>query len=177
MDLKAQQDGFETGVPTYNKEKSTLESTSGKSLNELNLNHAQRLVLISNNSDNPEVHPETKTEDIPFDTKREFDPDLKPGEERVVQKVNQQKNSLKNLSIKLLSMVQIKNIQVIQINQVSLSNQLIMRTTNLVIINLVIQAVIKNNYLITGSNDTNNGTLIGSLFVFSRRKNKQNNEK
>ena len=58
MDLKAQQDGFETGVPTYNKEKSTLESTSGKSLNELNLNHAQRLVLISNNSDNPEVHPE-----------------------------------------------------------------------------------------------------------------------
>ena len=86
MDLKAQQDGFETGVPTYNKEKSTLESTSGKSLNELNLNHAQRLVLISNNSDNPEVHPETKTEDIPFDTKREFDPDLKPGEERVVQK-------------------------------------------------------------------------------------------
>lgn len=86
VDLKAQQDGFETGVPTYNKEKSTLESTSGKSLNELNLNHAQRLVLISNNSDNPEVHPETKTEDIPFDTKREFDPDLKPGEERVVQK-------------------------------------------------------------------------------------------
>ena len=86
MDLKAQQDGFETGVPTYNKEKSTLESTSGKSLNELNLNYAQRLVLISNNSDNPEVHPETKTEDIPFDTKREFDPDLKPGEERVVQK-------------------------------------------------------------------------------------------
>ncbi len=86
VDLKAQQDGFETGVPTYNKEKSTLESTSGKSLNELNLNHAQRLVLISNNSDNPEVHPERKTEDIPFDTKREFDPDLKPGEERVVQK-------------------------------------------------------------------------------------------
>ncbi|HHA1004554.1 E domain-containing protein [Staphylococcus epidermidis] len=86
VDLKAQQDGFETGVPTYNKEKSTLESTSGKSLNELNLNHAQRLVLISNNSDNPEVHPETKTEDIPFDTKRKFDPDLKPGEERVVQK-------------------------------------------------------------------------------------------
>ncbi|WP_049386837.1 E domain-containing protein, partial [Staphylococcus epidermidis] len=30
--------------------------------------------------------PETKTEDIPFDTKRKFNPDLKPGEERVVQK-------------------------------------------------------------------------------------------
>ncbi|MEJ7172514.1 E domain-containing protein, partial [Staphylococcus capitis] len=30
--------------------------------------------------------PERKTEDIPFDKKRRFNPDLKPGEERVVQK-------------------------------------------------------------------------------------------
>ncbi|WP_181412606.1 E domain-containing protein, partial [Staphylococcus aureus] len=55
-------------------------------LSKLNLNYAQRLVLISNNSDNPEAKPEKTTEDIPFETKREFDPDLAPGTEEVVQK-------------------------------------------------------------------------------------------
>ncbi|HDA1950834.1 TPA: E domain-containing protein, partial [Staphylococcus aureus] len=42
--------------------------------------------MISNNSDNPEAKPEKTTEDIPFETKREFDPDLAPGTEEVVQK-------------------------------------------------------------------------------------------
>ncbi|HDE0573603.1 TPA: G5 domain-containing protein, partial [Staphylococcus aureus] len=86
VDLKAEQEGFNTGVPTYNEDKSTLTSTTGTPLNKLNLNYAQRLVLISNNSDNPEAKPEKTTEDIPFETKREFDPDLAPGTEEVVQK-------------------------------------------------------------------------------------------
>ncbi|WP_237763467.1 pectate lyase-like adhesive domain-containing protein, partial [Staphylococcus aureus] len=86
VDLKAEQNGFTTGVPTYNKDKSTLTSTTGTPLSKLNLNYAQRLVLISNNSDNPEAKPEKTTEDIPFETKREFDPDLAPGTEEVVQK-------------------------------------------------------------------------------------------
>ena len=102
MDLKAQQDGFETGVPTYNKEKSTLESTSGKSLNELNLNHAQRLVLISNNSDNPEVHPETKTEDIPFDKKRKFNPDLNQEKNALYKKVKKELRQLQHLQQSIL---------------------------------------------------------------------------
>ena len=37
--------------------------------------------------------PITSTEEIPFDKKREFNPDLKPGEERVKQKVNQEQNN------------------------------------------------------------------------------------
>ncbi|MEJ7358251.1 E domain-containing protein, partial [Staphylococcus epidermidis] len=86
VDLKAEQEGFNTGVPTYNEDKSTLTSTTGTPLNKLNLNYAQRLVLISNNSDNPEAEPEKITEEIPYETKREFDPNLKPGEEEVVQK-------------------------------------------------------------------------------------------
>ena len=35
--------------------------------------------------------PITSTEEIPFDKKREFNPDLKPGEERVKQKVTRNK--------------------------------------------------------------------------------------
>ena len=34
----------------------------------------------------------TSTEEIPFDKKREFDPNLAPGTEKVVQKVNQEQN-------------------------------------------------------------------------------------
>ena len=251
VDLKAQQDGFETGVPTYNKEKSTLESTSGKSLNELNLNHAQRLVLISNNSDNPEVHPETKTEDIPFDTKREFDPDLKPGEERVVQKgekgtktittpttINpitgekvgegkptekitkepidqvveygpnkeypsnpnkpgkpeQPTNNKNNKSGDHQSSHSSNKGQSQQENGMDFefnhdkkensiqTNEHLDKHKDLS--NKAHSSSDKKQLPDTGSNDTNNGTLIGSLlaligslFVFSRRKNKQNNEK
>ena len=38
-------------------------------------------------------NPITSTEEIPFDKKRVFNPDLKPGEERVKQKVNQEQNN------------------------------------------------------------------------------------
>ncbi len=251
VDLKAQQDGFETGVPTYNKEKSTLESTSGKSLNELNLNHAQRLVLISNNSDNPEVHPETKTEDIPFDTKRKFDPDLKPGEERVVQKgekgtktittpttinpitgekVGEGKPTEKITKEPIDQVVeygpnkeypsnpnkpgkpeqptnnennksgdhqsshssnkgqsQEENGMDFEFNHDKKENSI--QTNEHLdkhkdLSNKAHSSSDKKQLPDTGSNDTNNGTLIGSLlaligslFVFSRRKNKQNNEK
>ena len=37
--------------------------------------------------------PITSTEEIPFDKKREFNPDLKPGEERVKQKGDQEQNN------------------------------------------------------------------------------------
>ena len=37
--------------------------------------------------------PIIEKEEIPFDKKREFNPDLKPGEERVKQKVKMEKNN------------------------------------------------------------------------------------
>ncbi|WP_158698137.1 pectate lyase-like adhesive domain-containing protein, partial [Staphylococcus simulans] len=76
VDLRAEQQGFSTGVPTYNEQESTLTSTTGTPLSELNLNYAQRLVLISNNSTNPEaVPPETTTEVIPPGTTYQPNPD------------------------------------------------------------------------------------------------------
>ena len=44
--------------------------------------------------------PITSTEEIPFDKKREFNPDLKPGEERVKQKVNQEQNELQHQQLR-----------------------------------------------------------------------------
>ena len=41
-------------------------------------------------------NPITSTEEIPFDKKRVFNPDLKPGEERVKQKVNQEQKQLQH---------------------------------------------------------------------------------
>ncbi|MCE5038873.1 YPDG domain-containing protein [Staphylococcus auricularis] len=55
VDLRAEQEGFNTGVPTYNREQSTNLSNQGKALSQLNLNYAQRLVLISNQSEHPEA--------------------------------------------------------------------------------------------------------------------------
>ncbi|MGV3133720.1 G5 domain-containing protein, partial [Staphylococcus simulans] len=76
VDLRAEQEGFSTGVPTYNEQESTLTSTTGTPLSELNLNYTQRLVLISNNSTNPEaVPPETTTEVIPPGTTYQPNPD------------------------------------------------------------------------------------------------------
>ncbi|MEB6570674.1 YPDG domain-containing protein [Staphylococcus auricularis] len=55
VDLRAEQEGCNTGVPTYNREQSTNLSNQGKALSQLNLNYAQRLVLISNQSEHPEA--------------------------------------------------------------------------------------------------------------------------
>ena len=55
VDLRAEQEGFNTGIPTYNREQSTNLSNQGKALSQLNLNYAQRLVLISNQSEHPEA--------------------------------------------------------------------------------------------------------------------------
>ena len=44
--------------------------------------------------------PITSTEEIPFDKKREFNPDLKPGEERVKQKVNQEQKQLQHQQLR-----------------------------------------------------------------------------
>ncbi|AYU54290.1 pectate lyase-like adhesive domain-containing protein [Staphylococcus debuckii] len=91
VDLRAEQEGFNTGVPTYNQKESTAVSKSGTPLSDLNLNYAQRLVLISNSSENPEAKtvegtPEIKNEKIPFETKIKLDPKMKPGsEDKVVQ--------------------------------------------------------------------------------------------
>ncbi|MCJ1657154.1 G5 domain-containing protein [Staphylococcus sp. NRL 16/872] len=54
--LNASQDGFNTGIPTYDSN-STRRSLQGDDLSRLNLNYAQRVVLISNNSSNPEATP------------------------------------------------------------------------------------------------------------------------
>ena len=67
---------MQQNLPTYNEQESTLTSTTGTPLSELNLNYAQRLVLISNNSTNPEaVPPETTTEVIPPGTTYQPNPD------------------------------------------------------------------------------------------------------
>ena len=44
--------------------------------------------------------PITSTEEIPFDKKREFNPDLKPGEERVKQKVDQEQKQLQRQQLR-----------------------------------------------------------------------------
>lgn len=66
VDLQAAQKGFSTGTPTYNTAESTSASstpsgTSSKDLSTLNLNTIQRIVLISNNSVNPEAVPAQTT--------------------------------------------------------------------------------------------------------------------
>ena len=195
--------------------------------------------------------PETKTEDIPFDKKRKFNPDLKPGEERVVQKgkkgtktittpttINpitgekvgegkptekitkepidqvveygpnkeypsnpnkpgkpeQPTNNENNKSGDHQSSHSSNKGQSQQENGMDFefnhdkkensiqTNEHLDKHKDLS--NKAHSSSDKKQLPDTGSNDTNNGTLIGSLlaligslFVFSRRKNKQNNEK
>ncbi|MCG1308427.1 E domain-containing protein, partial [Staphylococcus epidermidis] len=195
--------------------------------------------------------PETKTEDIPFDKKRKFNPDLKPGEERVVQKgekgtktittpttinpitgekVGEGKPTEKITKEPIDQVVeygpnkeypsnpnkpgkpeqptnnennksgdhqsshssnkgqsQEENGMDFEFNHDKKENSI--QTNEHLdkhkdLSNKAHSSSDKKQLPDTGSNDTNNGTLIGSLlaligslFVFSRRKNKQNNEK
>ncbi|MGV3133293.1 G5 domain-containing protein [Staphylococcus simulans] len=81
VDLQAAQKGFSTGAPTYNTAESTSASstpsgTSSKDLSTLNLNTIQRIVLISNNSVNPEAVPaQTTVETIQPTTSYQANPD------------------------------------------------------------------------------------------------------
>ncbi len=45
--------------------------------------------------------PITSTEEIPFDKKREFDPNLAPGTEKVVQKVDQEQKQLQRQQLRI----------------------------------------------------------------------------
>ncbi|WP_412518621.1 G5 domain-containing protein [Staphylococcus simulans] len=81
VDLQAAQKGFSTGTPTYNTTESTRASstpsgTSSKDLSTLNLNTIQRIVLISNNSVNPEAVPaQTTVQAIQPSTSYQANPD------------------------------------------------------------------------------------------------------
>ena len=89
VDLSMEQNGFNSGVPVYNNAESTRLSERGTDLSKLNLNYAQRIVLISNKSNNPEASEliddkEITKEPIPYETIREFDPNLPPGAADVI---------------------------------------------------------------------------------------------
>ncbi|MHD0396618.1 G5 domain-containing protein [Staphylococcus simulans] len=81
VDLQTSQKGFSTGTPTYNTSESTSASstpsgTNSKDLSTLNVNTIQRIVLISNNSVNPEAVPaQTTVETIQPSTSYQANPD------------------------------------------------------------------------------------------------------